>query len=172
MQHERRETIDFRSTNIIRLPERRDYIGEDIDPVTEYYRKRDANRKFFRLRSEEKVDLSRFDRTNYMTTPSPLVGVTKQKNYLTDKRVADFIEAAEQTGDGKRYIFDETMRKGSSTTRDAKEKLKRDTTIEQFKIMKRIISNEKKAQDLLKNRISSMEAQNKAAKETYTSMLA
>ena len=129
MQHERRETIDFRSTNIIRLPERRDYIGEEHDPVTEYYKKRDANKKFFRLRSEEKVDLSRFDKTNYMTTPSPMIGVTKQKNYYTDKNVAEFIEAAEKTEGSKKYVFDETM-KGSMSTRNVKDKMKRDNTIE------------------------------------------
>lgn len=126
------------------MPERRDYIGEDSDPVTEYYRKRDDNKKFFRLRSEEKVDLSRFDRTNYMTSPSPMVGVTKQKNYLTNKRVQDFIDVPEKSEGSKRYVFDETMKRGSNTSRNMQEKLKRDSTIEQFKIMKRIISNEKK----------------------------
>lgn len=144
MQYERRETNDYKGGSIIRLPERRDYIGEDIDPVTEYYRKRDANRKFFRLRSTEKLDLSRFDKTNYMTSPSPLVGVTKQTNYLTNKKVADFIDAPEESSGSKRYVFDQTMRKGSSTTRNMADKLKRDNTIEQFKLMKRIIQNEKK----------------------------
>jgi hypothetical protein len=81
----RRETIDYDSSNIVRLPERRDYMGEDSDPVAEYYRKRDQNKRFFRLRSEEKVDLSQFGKTNYMTSPNPMVGVTKQKNYYTDK---------------------------------------------------------------------------------------
>jgi len=81
----RRETVDYTSDNILRLPEKRDYIGEDVDPVTEYYRKRDENKKFFRLRSEEKVDLTQFGKTNYMTSPNPVVGVSRQKNYLTDK---------------------------------------------------------------------------------------
>lgn len=44
LQYVRRETIDYNSSNILRLPERRDYIGEDSDPVTEYYKKRDDNR--------------------------------------------------------------------------------------------------------------------------------
>lgn len=57
LQHLRRETIDYNSSNIVRLPERRDYVGEDTDPVTEYYRKRNDNRKFFRMNSEDKVDL-------------------------------------------------------------------------------------------------------------------
>ena len=144
MQHERRETNDYSGKSVIRLPERRDYIGEETDPVTEYYRKRDANRKFFRLRSTDKVDLSRFDKTNYMTSPSPQVGVTKQKNYLTDKKVADFIDAPEGSSGSRRYVFDNTMMKGSSTTRNMADKLKRDNTIEQFKLMKRIIQNEKK----------------------------
>lgn len=76
----------------MRLPERRDYIGEETDPVVEYYKKRDANRRFFRLRSEEKVDLTQFGKTNYITSPSPSVGVTKHTNYLTDKKVRDIID--------------------------------------------------------------------------------
>lgn len=77
LQHTRRETVDYTSDNILRLPEKRDYIGEENDPVTEYYRKRDENKKFFRLRSEEKVDLTQFGKTNYMTSPNPVVGVTR-----------------------------------------------------------------------------------------------
>ena len=82
----------MRGSNVLRLPERRDYIGEESDPVTEYYRKRDANKKFFRLRSEEKVDLGQFGKTNYITSPHSVVGMTKHKNYLTSRRVADFID--------------------------------------------------------------------------------
>ena len=48
-----------------------------------------------------------------MTSPSPMIGVTKQKNYFTDRNVADFIEAAETKGGSKRYIFDQTMKSGS-----------------------------------------------------------
>lgn len=55
----------------MRLPERRDYIGEESDPVVAYYKKRDENRKFFRMRSEEKVDLTQFGKTNYITSPNP-----------------------------------------------------------------------------------------------------
>lgn len=77
MQYVRRETIDYNSSNILRLPERRDYIGEESDPVTEYYKKRDDNRKFFKMRSQEKVDLSQFGKTNYLTSPNTVVGVTK-----------------------------------------------------------------------------------------------
>lgn len=91
LQHERRETIDYNSSNIVRLPERRDYIGEEQDPVAEYYKKRNENRKFFRLRSEEKVDLNQFGKTNYMVSPSPVVGITKQKNYYTDKKLIDIL---------------------------------------------------------------------------------
>ena len=40
-----------------------------------------------------------------MTSPNAVVGVTKQKNYLTDKKVADILQE-----DGKpkkqRYVFD------------------------------------------------------------------
>ena len=78
LQYVRRETIDYNSSNILRLPERRDYIGEETDPVTEYSKKRDANRKFFKMRSQEKVDLSQFGKTNYLTSPNTVVGVTKQ----------------------------------------------------------------------------------------------
>lgn len=154
----------------MRLPERRDYIGEDIDPVTEYYRKRDANRKFFRLRSEEKVDLSQFGKTNYITSPHAQIGVTKQKNYFTDKKVNDFIDQP----DGKkkqRYVFDETMKSGDAMKTTDKEKLNRELTVEKFKIMKKILSNEKKAQEVLKGRISDMETQFTSDRKRYKSMM-
>lgn len=48
--------------------------------------------------------------------------------------------------------------KGSKSARDTeKDAAKRALTVEKFKIMKKIISNEKKAQELLKNRLSEME---------------
>ena len=79
LQYSRRETVDYGSKNmhVVRLPERRDFIGEEQDPVTEYYRVRNENRRFFRLRSEEKVDLTQFGKTNYITSPSSMIGVTK-----------------------------------------------------------------------------------------------
>ena len=44
LQHIRRETIDYVDDKILRLPEKRDYFGEENDPVTEYYRVRNSNR--------------------------------------------------------------------------------------------------------------------------------
>ena len=141
IQHERRETVDFSGKNIMRLPERRDYIGEESDPVVEYYRKRDANKKFFRLRSEEKVDLSQFGKTNYITSPSAVVGMTRHKNYLTSRKVADFID--EKKEDKKqRYVFDDKLKTSKSMT--DKDRANRELTVEKFKLMKKIISNEKK----------------------------
>ena len=133
----------------MRLPERRDYIGEEEDPVTEYYKKRDENKKFFRMRSQEKVDLTQFGKTNYMTSPNTVVGVSKHKNYLTDKKVTDLIDKPDSK-ENTRYVFDETMRKGAakSTRKPEQDKLDRELTVEKFKIMKKIISNEKKVSKL------------------------
>lgn len=45
----------------------------------------------------------------------------------------------------KRYVFDGTMRSGAKSTRKPEQdKLDRELTVEKFKIMKKIISNEKK----------------------------
>ena len=69
------------------------------------------------------------------------------------------------------------------------DKLKRDNTIEQFKLMKRIIANEKKvsrifilvfttsiyfvqAQELLKERISTLDQEKNETARMYNSMLA
>lgn len=74
-----------------------------------------------------------------------MIGVTKQKNYYTDKKVTDII----QDGDGinkQRYVFDETFKK--PTLKDEKEKLKKDLTVEKFKLMRKIIDNEKKVSQI------------------------
>lgn len=77
-----------------------------------------------------------------MTSPNPVVGVTKQKNYYTDKKVTDIIHEGDQVKK-HRYVFDSTM-KTTSSLKDEKDKLKRDLTVEKFKLMRKIISNEKK----------------------------
>lgn len=41
-----------------------------------------------------------------------------------------------------RYVFDETFKK--PTLKDEKEKLKKELTVEKFKLMRKIIDNEKK----------------------------
>lgn len=143
-------------------------MGEDTDPVAEYYRKRDQNKRFFRLRSEEKVDLSQFGKTNYMTSPNPMVGVTKQKNYYTDKQVNDLLN--EDIGKKKqRYVFDQTLK--STSQKNESDKLKRDLTVEKFKLMRKIISNEKKAQELLKTRVSELETQHTDDRRKLQSMM-
>jgi len=43
--------------------------------------------------------------------------------------------------------------------KDEKEKLKKDLTVEKFKLMRKIISNEKKAQEILKGRVSELVTQ-------------
>ena len=48
LQHERRETIDYSDSKVLRLPEQRDYYSEPSDPVTDYYKIRNYNRVIMR----------------------------------------------------------------------------------------------------------------------------
>ena len=53
--------------------------------------------------------------------------------------------------DGKkkqRYVFDETMKSGDAMKTTDKDKLNRGLSVEKFKIMKKILSNEKKVSHL------------------------
>lgn len=84
LQHERRETVDYSDSKVLRLPESRDYYGSPSDPVTDYYKIRNHNRMIMRQKSADKIDLTQFGKTNYLTSPTHGVGVTKQKNYFTD----------------------------------------------------------------------------------------
>lgn len=58
LQHERRETIDYSDDKVLRLPEQRDFYGVASDPVTEYYKIRNENRRIMRQNSADKIDLT------------------------------------------------------------------------------------------------------------------
>ena len=80
----RRETIDFNSSNILRLAERKDYFGgQDEDPVKSYYDTKASNRRFMRMKSEEKIDMHQFGKSNYLVAKQTGVGVAKFKVYNT-----------------------------------------------------------------------------------------
>ena len=67
----------------MRLPEKRDYFkGEEVDPITNYRNTQRANKAFFGLTPDKKIDLNKFGHTNYLTAPKNSIGVTKHKNYL------------------------------------------------------------------------------------------
>ena len=86
LQRTRRETFNIHGNLVLRLPERRDYFkGEEIDPVQKYQMTKTANKTFFGLTPEKKIDLNQFGKTNYLTAPKVSVGVTKHKNYLLRK---------------------------------------------------------------------------------------
>lgn len=74
----RRETFDYNGVMVLRLPERRDYYQNtpEKNPVVDYYRTKSQNEKFFKQRSEEKIDLTRFlGTTNHLTATKNSVGV-------------------------------------------------------------------------------------------------
>jgi len=71
---------------ILRLPEKRDFFkGEEVDPVSKYRMTQKANKTFFGLSPDKKIDLDQFGKTNYLTAPKNTVGVTRHKNYLLRK---------------------------------------------------------------------------------------
>ena len=76
-----------------------------------------------------------------------MIGVTKQKNYYTDKKVTDIIHDGDNVKK-QRYVFDETFKQ--PTLKDEKEKLKKELTVEKFKLMRKIIDNEKKVSEIMK----------------------
>ena len=74
---------------VLRLPERRDYYAEhtnERNPVVDYYRTKSQNEKFFKQRSEEKIDLTKFlGTTNHLTATKNSVGVQNFKQYLLNR---------------------------------------------------------------------------------------
>lgn len=92
LQHIKRETYDFNGKTVLRLPEERDYFGDGPDPVSTYYMTKTSNDGFFKKTADEKVDLTKFGRPNYLTAPKNAVGVASHKVYYThdqyDKRHA------------------------------------------------------------------------------------
>jgi len=66
-------------------------------------------------------------------------------------------------------VFDETLK--STSVKNESDKLKRDLTVEKFKLMRKIISNEKKAQELLKTRVSELETQHTDDRRKLQSMM-
>ncbi len=78
-QHRERATLDYSGKWVCRLPEKRDYNygKDDSDPVSDYYSIRNSNRRFFRMKSSDKIDLSAFDKTNYLTSPKVAAGTTR-----------------------------------------------------------------------------------------------
>lgn len=62
---------------ILRLPEKRDYFPDlETNPVGKYFATKYANEKFFKQRSQEKIDLNQFNgHTNYLTAHKNSVGV-------------------------------------------------------------------------------------------------
>lgn len=85
-QHLTRETPNFNGTTYIRLPEQRDYFGEgDMNPLDTYLQTKDYNDKFFKLNTEQKINLNKFTGpTNYLTASNKAVGVTTFKQYYLD----------------------------------------------------------------------------------------
>mmetsp|Transcript_13633 Transcript_13633/g.23211 ORF Transcript_13633/g.23211 Transcript_13633/m.23211 type:complete len:244 (-) Transcript_13633:236-967(-) len=83
LQHVRRETFDIHGKMILRLPERRDYIGEEVvSPLKKYQVTKRLNEQFFNQNNDRKIDTSIFGRENYLTAPKNSVGVASYKNYL------------------------------------------------------------------------------------------
>ena len=84
LQSIRRTTYDIYGKVVLRLPEHRDYWGES-DPVEDYFAIKDVNKQFFKMKSEEKIDLTKFNRDNYLVAPNSSVGIPKFKSYLREK---------------------------------------------------------------------------------------
>lgn len=110
------------------MPEKRDIYGEELDPVSTYYATKNANKKFFRMKSADKIDLYQFGKPNYLTSPTNGVGITQFKNYLTDKKGKAILEDA-----GGR-----TLGKTRSLSS------KREYTVKKYELMKKMLANEKK----------------------------
>ena len=57
--------------------------------------------------------MNQFGKSNYMTSPNTVVGVSKYTNYLNDKHVKEIIDEPDGKKLRSRYTFDETMRSGT-----------------------------------------------------------
>lgn len=83
LQHIKRETFDIHGKMILRLPEERDYFGEEGDPVTTFHETLRSNKDFFKKKPYEKIDSGKFGKQNYLTAPKNPVGVASHKVYYT-----------------------------------------------------------------------------------------
>jgi hypothetical protein len=138
LQHVRRETFDFNGKMIYRLPERRDLErGYSEDPVHDYHTTKRNNSEFFKSADRSKVDVSRFNNGNYLTSPIAPVGIAKQKNYFVNK------QRSNSTG----AFFNERSGRSKAPKEDAKQK---------YKIMKEMLKNERKANQILDSEIKSL----------------
>jgi hypothetical protein len=73
---------------VLRLPETRDFYksAEKSNPVVEYYKTKSQNEKFFKQKSEDRLDLTKFmGTTNHLTASKNSVGVANFKQYLLEK---------------------------------------------------------------------------------------
>ena len=82
LQYIRRETIDIEGRNILRLPEERDFFPEVNNPVAAYYSTKNANKRFFDLSFEEKVDQAQLAKPNCLTRPKDIPGLPSFQQYL------------------------------------------------------------------------------------------
>lgn len=89
------------------------------------------------MKSADKIDLYQFGKANYMTSPNNGVGVSQFKNYLTDKRGESILGES-----GQKLLG------ASGKTRSVSSK--REYTVKKYELMKKMLANEKKAQELLK----------------------
>jgi len=48
LQKIRRETVDYSSSNVVRLPEPRDFYGEGMTPLSSFRATKSENKKFFK----------------------------------------------------------------------------------------------------------------------------
>jgi hypothetical protein len=68
---------------ILRLTEDRDYFGVESDPVTDFHNTVRTNQDFFKKSPNEKIDSSKFGKSNYLTAPKNAVGIASHKVYYT-----------------------------------------------------------------------------------------
>lgn len=134
-QSYRRETIDFTSDNILRLPEQRDYWGGPApDPVDTYYKAKQDNKKFFRMKSEEKIDLGQFGKSNYLVAKKPGVGLASFKNYVCrEGHNGSWLSDA-----GSRVLSEPRPKKSMSTNPS-----RRELTVRKYKCVKQMLKNER-----------------------------
>jgi hypothetical protein len=88
LQHIKRETFDIHGNMILRLPENRDYDGEELDPVIQFHETLRSNKDFFKKKPLDKIDPNSFGRNNYLTAPKNAVGVASHNVYfIGDKKL-------------------------------------------------------------------------------------
>ena len=83
LQHIKRETFDIHGNMILRLPEERDFFGDESDPVTDFHNTMRTNQDFFKKSPIERIDLTKYGKQNYLTAPKNAVGVASHKVYYT-----------------------------------------------------------------------------------------